>query len=175
MNKNGLKSRIQATAQMYFQFENAMLIIATIVCVVALLAQVVWRYVLNTPLRWSEELARYLYVWMTFVGMGFGVRYNSHIRMLFFRSKMRPRTGTIVTLVADSILIVLVVQLIPGLIDFTGNQFGVRSTGMNLNMGLVYISLPVGFGILTMYLTAQVIRSVLSLFKRDSQNERVND
>jgi TRAP-type transport system small permease protein len=32
------------------------------------LAQVFWRYVLEQPLQWSEELARYGFVWVTFLG-----------------------------------------------------------------------------------------------------------
>jgi TRAP-type C4-dicarboxylate transport system permease small subunit len=32
------------------------------------LAQVFWRYVLELPLQWSEEVARYCFVWVTFLG-----------------------------------------------------------------------------------------------------------
>ena len=32
------------------------------------LAQVFWRYVLEQPLQWSEEVARYCFVWVTFLG-----------------------------------------------------------------------------------------------------------
>src|SRR5476651_2331400 len=32
------------------------------------LAQVIWRYVLELPLQWSEEIARYCFVWVTFLG-----------------------------------------------------------------------------------------------------------
>ena len=45
-------------------------LIATLMAATVLLtlAQVVFRYVLNHPLEWSEELARYCFVWLTFVG-----------------------------------------------------------------------------------------------------------
>jgi TRAP-type transport system small permease protein len=36
--------------------------------VVLTLAQVIWRYVLDDPLQWSEELARYGFVWVTLLG-----------------------------------------------------------------------------------------------------------
>ena len=46
------------------------LIIAGLMAVIAILtlAQVFWRYVLELPLQWSEEVARYCFVWVTFVG-----------------------------------------------------------------------------------------------------------
>ena len=31
-------------------------------------AQIVMRYALNSPLFWSEEFARYVYVWLVFIG-----------------------------------------------------------------------------------------------------------
>ncbi len=34
----------------------------------AAVAQVVSRYVFNSPLTWSEELSRYLFIWLSFLG-----------------------------------------------------------------------------------------------------------
>jgi TRAP-type C4-dicarboxylate transport system permease small subunit len=43
-------------------------VIATLMAVITVLtlAQVFWRYGLNMPLQWSEEIARYCFVWVTF-------------------------------------------------------------------------------------------------------------
>ena len=38
------------------------------------LSQVFWRYALNAPLIWSEEAARYLFVWVALVGAGLAMR-----------------------------------------------------------------------------------------------------
>ena len=56
----------------------AALFAATIVVVTA---QVVWRYAFNNSLVWTEELSRYLFVWMTFVGAALAVKESSHIRV----------------------------------------------------------------------------------------------
>src|SRR6266446_22865 len=46
-------------------------VIATLMAVITILtlAQVIWRYGLNMPLQWSEEIARYCFVWVTFLGV----------------------------------------------------------------------------------------------------------
>ncbi|MDO4547250.1 MAG: TRAP transporter small permease [Clostridia bacterium] len=41
--------------------------------------QVVFRYVFTNPLAWSEEIAKYLFIWMTFIGGYVGARQNKHI------------------------------------------------------------------------------------------------
>ena len=47
------------------------------------LAQVVFRYVFNAPLTWSEELARYLFIWCAFLGWTIASRRRSHLAMTF--------------------------------------------------------------------------------------------
>ncbi|MEN8230859.1 MAG: TRAP transporter small permease [Bacteroidota bacterium] len=58
------------------------LIFGVIVCV--MLAQVVFRYIFNNSLAWSEELIRFLFVWLTFLGGALAVKNKSHIAVEFF-------------------------------------------------------------------------------------------
>lgn len=44
-----------------------------------IVAQVFFRYVLNNSLSWSEEVARYLFVWMVYLGISLGVKTDKHI------------------------------------------------------------------------------------------------
>ena len=46
-------------------------LVMTVMLVVVTL-QVWYRFVLNDPLAWSEELARYLFVWSSFIGSAVG-------------------------------------------------------------------------------------------------------
>src|SRR5678816_1188047 len=47
------------------------------------IAQVVLRYLFNNPLTWSEELARYLFIWCAFLGWLVASRRHSHLAMTF--------------------------------------------------------------------------------------------
>ena len=60
--------------------------------VIILVYQVVMRYVFNSPPVWSEELALFLMVWVTFLGVGYGVNRRLHVRMSLFESYL-PRFG----------------------------------------------------------------------------------
>jgi TRAP-type C4-dicarboxylate transport system permease small subunit len=51
--------------------------LGTMTCIV--FVSVVFRYVLNSPLAWTEELASLLFAWLTFVGAYVGFRSRSHI------------------------------------------------------------------------------------------------
>ncbi|MDQ7829314.1 MAG: TRAP transporter small permease [Armatimonadota bacterium] len=46
-----------------------------------ILAQVAFRYVLARPLVWTEEAARYLYIWTCYLGAAMAFRRGTHVRI----------------------------------------------------------------------------------------------
>ena len=65
------------------KFENALYNILKYCCGILILAmtllifwQVVCRYVMNNSLTWSEELGRYFFVWITFIGLPVALKYG---------------------------------------------------------------------------------------------------
>jgi TRAP-type C4-dicarboxylate transport system permease small subunit len=52
----------------------------------ALSLQVFTRYVMNSPVSWSEEVALHLFVWMIFIGAAYGVRLGAHPSMSLIAS-----------------------------------------------------------------------------------------
>jgi len=62
-----------------------------VVIVVVGLAQVLFRFVLSSPLSWSEELVRYVFVWSVFLTAAIAFNLNSHISIDFLTSWYPPR------------------------------------------------------------------------------------
>ena len=60
------------------------------------LAQVVFRYFLGAPLVWSDELARYLFVWASFLGWILAARRRSHLSIDMLATKLPPRGQAVV-------------------------------------------------------------------------------
>lgn len=66
---------------LYNHFEETLLFSALAFSVALIFTQVVMRYVFRDSLSWSEELARYLFVWYTWVGTSYAVAQHRHIRI----------------------------------------------------------------------------------------------
>jgi len=49
---------------------------------ILLLAQILGRYVLSVPWPWTEELARYALIWVSFLGAWIGMREKAHFRIV---------------------------------------------------------------------------------------------
>lgn len=118
---------------------GTMLVLATFV---VMLAAVMFRYLFNDSLTWSEEFSRYALVMMTFVGIATGFRKQVHIRIDALRN-IFPRWaraldvfGLVGSIAFLGFLIVQAVQLSRVL----GSS---RSAALNMPMSWLYIAVVV--------------------------------
>ena len=132
--------------------EASVLIGLVAVMTVVVFLQVVYRYVLTQPLHWSEELARYLFVWLSILGATLGVQKRGHFGLdVFFR--MLPKQGQwlmrlLIHLLMGSVFVVLIVYGIT-LVQKTALQ---ESPAMGIPMSWAYTCLPVGGALMAIHL-----------------------
>ena len=62
-------------------FEEMLMAIFLCGVVVLMTLHVFFRYVMRAPLTWSEEATRYMFIWFVFIGISYGIRNNTHIRV----------------------------------------------------------------------------------------------
>ena len=55
------------------------------------IVQVVLRYFFGDPTTWSDELARYLFVWCSFIGWVIAARRRSHLGIALVAERSPPR------------------------------------------------------------------------------------
>ena len=131
---------------------------------IVLFAQVVTRYVFQTPLVWSEEAARYLHVWIALFGIHFGLRQNAHIRVTFFYDRMPGKIKGLVRVFSDIVILATIGVYLPGSVIFIQDQATIVSSAMEVNMGLVYIPSFIGFFVAFLYFLVQTLQSVRLVF-----------
>ena len=81
------------------------------VMVVMVFGNVVLRYVFNSGIAVSEELSRWLFVWMTFIGAIVALKEHGHLGTDMLVSRL-PRLGKRVCLVASQLLMLWVTWLL---------------------------------------------------------------
>lgn len=62
-------------------FEKIISIALMSIMTIVLTFQVFMRYVMNNSLSWSEELARYLFVWLIYIAISYGAQSIKHIKI----------------------------------------------------------------------------------------------
>lgn len=131
--------------------------------VAACLAQVVARYVFDAPLTWSEELARYLFIWLSFLGAWLAWVRRVHLGIDFLQTAMPPRVAMTLRIVCEiAVAAFALVAMYHGqrLLQISLNQ---PSAVLRLPMACVYLSFYVGmtmivFEILVGWLTGFAAR-----------------
>lgn len=73
---------------------------------VILFIQVVARYVFNNSLSWSEELARYLFIWLVFIGISYGAKQMKHLRIDVFLSIFPKKIRPYILILSDVIVLI---------------------------------------------------------------------
>jgi TRAP-type C4-dicarboxylate transport system permease small subunit len=125
---------------------------------VLVISQVICRYVLNNPLSWSEELSRYLIIWLTFVGASLGVRRKGHIAIEVF-IKLLPRTfQRVCHLMAEILVILFLAVLVWQGSKVVAVTMVFRSTALSIPQGYVFLAVPVGSAIMLYQKIIQVLR-----------------
>ncbi len=139
------------------------------VITVCVSVQVFVRYVLQKPLfLWTEELARFILIWMVFLGIGVGVKNDAHFAMDVLPSLLGRRWGAIVRLFNDFCMgLILILLTLAGL---RFSYFGLfqNSPNMEILMVWVFISIPIG-GIFSLAYLVERIQQRLSDFRGGGQ------
>ena len=104
-----LKKMNEALCKMETVFNSLVLMIVLAV----ISAQIVMRYVFNRPLIWSEELSRYLYVWIAWIGCAYCVGTKSHISVPIFSERLPVGVRKVLTGIGNIIVIGFLLYLIP--------------------------------------------------------------
>jgi len=120
-------------------------------------AQVFFRYVLNHSLFWSEELARYILVWLTFLGASVAYRRGTHPRIDLFSSRLGTRGARAMRVIAH-----LVAMVFFGVLVIYGAQFAyfVRlqiSPALQIPKWTVMLVLPISGMVMSLHALAAIV------------------
>ena len=164
---NSFVLRLTKCDRLLARGEGWVLATMVVIMTVVVLLQVIYRYLLAQPLHWSEEVARYLFVWISVLGAALSVQKRGHFGMDFF-FKMLPDQGRrflifIIYLLMGVVILVLLVQGIV-LVQKTAAQ---QSPAMEISMGWAYACLPVGAALMAIHLLVIIIREAAEINQND--------
>ena len=133
------------------------------VMVVVVILQVIFRYVIKGSLPWSEELARYLMVWITFVGASIGVKKGAHVGIEALVIALPKKVQTIAKYLGIIISIIFCIVVLSASIGILKRQIAGHqiSPAMRIPMWWAYAAIPTGVFLMT-------VRFIQLLFKKNT-------
>lgn len=152
-------------------FEEA-IVVALMAAMTALIGvQIFMRYVMGASLSWSEELARYFFIWMTYVGIAYAVRKDAHIRVTM-GTDLLSKTGQIYARVLTHVIFgafaIFVMYQGWFMVEKTF-RFGQKSASLGLPMGIIYLAPFTGFLLVVLRLIQAIVLDLRAARKEVAQ------
>ena len=123
---------------------QALIITALAIMVANVFIGVMFRYLLNNSLSWTEELARYLMVWLGLLGMSLAMKDCEHVGVKFFFDKIPERFKPAVKIFDRLVVMVFLVVLFKYSIDHLKIVTLQTSPAIEMPMYLPYSAITVG-------------------------------
>ncbi len=144
-------------------------VLITIVAVMTMnvLWQVFTRFIIKSPSSYTEELARYLLVWLGLLGGAYAVGKKMHLSIDLLPMKLKGKSRLVLELVIQGciLLFATAVVLVGGAelvgLTLTLEQF---SAALRIKLGYVYLALPLS-GALMIFYSITFILEALRGFK----------
>lgn len=133
------------TAVFALQATLSILLLAVLCGIV--LVQVVFRYLLDDPLFWSEELSRFLFIWLSFVGFGVAVHRHQEMRVAFFFDRASVAQQKWIAAISLVLMLATCALITYHGLDIAFQSFDVLSVAIELPWTWIFLAVPVGFGL----------------------------
>jgi TRAP-type transport system small permease protein len=132
------------------------------------IVNVIFRFILNNPIVWAEEVTLGLFVWLVFIGISSAMKRGGHIGVDYFMERMpRPLRITCTLIGAAAIYFVLIYVFIYLGMELTSQAGSKVTPVLGISYQYIDLAVPLGGLLTAIHFTINLIRS----FQTDLQKK----
>lgn len=134
----------------FHRLEEGLIAFLLAVMTLVTFTQVIARYVFNYSFVWALELVTYLFGFLIFIGMSYGVRVGSHIGVDALVKALKPKAARIVGGTAALLCLVYALIIFYGSWQYVAKMYeiGILAEDLPIPQWVPRLSLLIGFGLL---------------------------
>ena len=141
-----------------------------VVLIVACVAQVFFRFVLNNSLSWTEELARYCFIWMHMIGASLLIESGEHATVTVIMDLLHGAARKVLDVLIELVILLSgAVMLRSGIILAYSSRANL-STAMSIPMWVINSSVAVGGVLLIIQAIAKIAVVILDTPQKKEGN-----
>lgn len=145
--------------------ERFALLVFYVMLVATMAIEVLRREVLANSSIWGEEIVRYSFIYLAWIGAAYAVKERAHIRIDILLHIVGPRLRALFYMFGD--LVMFVVAIIALYWSFetvlVSAKFGSVSHGLRISMVFFLLAVPIGFALMTFRLIQSFLRDLKNL------------
>ncbi|UAT31531.1 TRAP transporter small permease [Bacillus badius] len=141
------------------KIEEWLLVASLLLIIILVFTQVVFRYLISSSLGWSEELSRYVLIWIAWISAAYSVRTQKHIRVELIKNICNEPLRKIIELIALILWFFFALFLVANGTQLILNIHGTGqvSPSNGIPMWIVYLAVPIGGSMMALRLIQQAV------------------
>lgn len=117
-------------------FERWCMMLLFVVLFIIVMAGIISRVVFNSPFSWTEEAARLAFIWLVFMGISYGTKYDKHINVTIVLDKMPKKVSAAFTIFWDIVALAVFVWVSIYGVKYIFYMQGSKTPALRLDQGL---------------------------------------
>ena len=133
--------------------------------VITMAIEVLRREIFAYSSIWGEEIVRYAFIYLAWIGAAAAVRERAHIRIDVIFNYISNRSKTLLYILGDLVMLAVAVLAVYWSWETVAVswKFGSVSHGLRISMVWFLVAVPIGFGLMIFRLLQSLIRDVADL------------
>ena len=140
--------------------EQGLGVLILLVMFISVLVQIFFRYVLNSPLTWTEESSRYSFIWIVLLGAAFAVRKKEHVVMEVLVNRFPGHVRKTISFGMNVMILIALLYLLPISWDFFMFIKGVSAPTLKISWGFLFFSAPLSIALMAIHTFIGLFRAM---------------
>ena len=162
------------------------------ICVILVNANVIFRYFLNNPIKWTDEVVTGLFIWTVFMGSAYAHRRHAHLGVDIVVNLIHGKSREVIEFVMDIIQILILIlltyisaqyvcnliwkrgiifQQVDGAWKYVGQIKLTLTDTLRIPKWYTGIAVPLGFGLSLLYSVVAFLRDRLHILKPRAEDK----
>lgn len=154
--------------------EEVVLVAMFALMVAIIFIQVVMRK-LNNSLYWSEELGKFLFIWISWLGISIGEKRGEHIKITMLTDKFSPKVQHILNIISELIVIFICAITVYYSVQLVISQAGTHYTGIKISVSWGYLAVALGCAIMILRSLGMCVMSIKNMNSGKTPQEIIGD
>ena len=151
--------------KLWNNFEVYLMILFLGIFLVNITVQIFLRLFFKSPLSFAEEVSRYSFVWMVFLGLSYATKYNKHIRIDCFVTRLSQKAQEVIELFIDIVTLAVFTWIFFKGIEYVGYSSISRTYALDINKSYVVLILPLSGALMIIRVLEKMKESICALLK----------
>lgn len=127
----------------FYKFLEYVSAILLVVMVIIVFANVLFRYFLDFSIATTEELSRFMFIWISFIGSVLALRHDEHLSIDVITSRLPDFIKGIVSIFDQIVILIIVLLMGIGGWRMTISDMAVRSSATDIPLGYIDAVVPI--------------------------------